>query len=161
MIVLGYCWLTHYHPSIDWVLGSIFFRQPSQHESEISPSAKTFLSLAPLPNVQDPLPELPKSVPPVTPRKPPTVTYINAAAYFCASKLEDSECFQLWISFPKIIGHSTTTSEQPVDMSSVPEDYHDFKDMFSKSKAGKLADHRPYDLKIMHSEEEWGHLNRA
>ena len=30
----------------------------------------------------------------------------------------------------------------------LPEEYHDFADMFSKSKAGKLADHRPYDLKI-------------
>ena len=30
----------------------------------------------------------------------------------------------------------------------LPEDYHDFADVFSKSKAGKLADHRPYDLKI-------------
>ena len=28
------------------------------------------------------------------------------------------------------------------------EEYHDFTDVFSKSKAGKLADHRPYDLKI-------------
>jgi len=33
-------------------------------------------------------------------------------------------------------------------MSSVPEDYHNFMDMFSKSKAGKLADHQPYDHKI-------------
>src|SRR5882672_6058328 len=33
-------------------------------------------------------------------------------------------------------------------MSSVPEDYNDFADVFSKSKAGKLADHRPYDFKI-------------
>ena len=33
-------------------------------------------------------------------------------------------------------------------MSTVPEDYHDFADIFSKSKAGKLANHRPYDLKI-------------
>jgi len=33
-------------------------------------------------------------------------------------------------------------------MSSVPEDYHDFTDVFSKPKAGKLADHRPYKLKI-------------
>jgi len=41
-----------------------------------------------------------------------------------------------------------TTSEQLVDMSSVPEDYHYFTDVFSKYKAGKLADHRPYDLKI-------------
>ena len=33
-------------------------------------------------------------------------------------------------------------------MSTIPENYHDFTDVFSKSKAGKLADHRPYDLKI-------------
>src|SRR5882724_2017947 len=33
-------------------------------------------------------------------------------------------------------------------MSTVPEDYHDFTDVFSKSKASKLADHRPYNLKI-------------
>src|SRR5882724_9305835 len=39
MIVLGYCWLTHYNPSIDWVLGSIFFWQPSQHNSKSSPSS--------------------------------------------------------------------------------------------------------------------------
>ena len=31
-------------------------------------------------------------------------------------------------------------------MSTVPEDYHDFADIFTKSKASKLAD--PYDLKI-------------
>ena len=28
------------------------------------------------------------------------------------------------------------------------EDYHDFTDMFSKSNAGKLAEHQLYDLKI-------------
>jgi len=33
-------------------------------------------------------------------------------------------------------------------MSTIPEDHHDFTNIFSKSKAGKLADHRPYDLKI-------------
>ena len=36
----------------------------------------------------------------------------------------------------------------PVDLSTLPEEYHDFADMFSKSKAGKQTDHRPYDLKI-------------
>jgi len=39
-------------------------------------------------------------------------------------------------------------SETPVDMSTVPEGYHDLADIFSKSKAGKLADHQPYNLKI-------------
>jgi len=41
-----------------------------------------------------------------------------------------------------------TNSKIPVDMRTIPKDYHDFVDVFSKSKAGKLADHQPYDLKI-------------
>src|SRR5882672_6505574 len=114
----------------------------------MSPSVETLPLSAPLPNLPDSVPDLPKSVPLVNPWKPLRVTLINAAAYSGTSKLEGSECFKLWISLPKVTGHSATTSEILVDMSSVPEDYHDFADVFSKSKAGKLADHRPYDLKI-------------
>src|SRR5882724_3867842 len=147
-IVLGYRWLTRYNPSIDWVLGSIFFRQPSQHESKSSPSVETLPSLTPLLNPPDSVPEPPEPFPLVTPWKPPRVTLINAAAYSHASKLEGSDCFQLRISFPEVTGHSTTTFETKVNMSTIPKDYHDFTDIFSKSKAGKLADHRPYDLKI-------------
>src|SRR5882724_8770235 len=147
-IVLGYCWLTHYNPSIDWVLGSIFFRQPLQHESKSSPSVETLPSSAPLPKLSDPVPDILKSIFLVEPRKPPRVTLINAAVYSRASKLEGSDCFQLQISFPEVTGHSTATSKTKVDMSTVPEDYHDFMDVFSKSKAGKLADHQPYNLKI-------------
>lgn len=33
-------------------------------------------------------------------------------------------------------------------MAHVPEEYHDFADIFSKSQAGTLPGHRPYDLKI-------------
>jgi len=33
-------------------------------------------------------------------------------------------------------------------MSTISEDYHDFMNVFSKSKTSKLADHRPYNLKI-------------
>jgi len=67
-------------------------------------------------------------------------------AYSRASKLEGSDCFQLRISLPEVTGHSTTTSKTKVDMSTIPEDYTNFTDIFSESKAGKLADHRPYDL---------------
>src|SRR5882724_10333162 len=84
-IVLGYCWLTCYNPSIDWVLGSIFFRQRSQHESKSSPSVKTLPSSAPLLKLPDPVLDIPKSIPLVEPRKPPRVTLINAAAYSHAS----------------------------------------------------------------------------
>src|SRR5882724_203477 len=106
MIVLGYCWLNHYNPSIDWVLGSIFFWQPSRHESKSSPSVETLPLLAPLPNPLDSVPEPLEPFPPVTPWKPPRVTLINVAAYSHASKLEGLDCFQLWISFPEVTGHS-------------------------------------------------------
>ena len=35
-----------------------------------------------------------------------------------------------------------------VSLDRVPEEYHGFADIFSKSKAGVLVDHCPYDLKI-------------
>src|SRR5882724_11831505 len=120
MIVLEYCWLTCCNPLIDWVLGSNFFWQPSQHESKSSPTSQ----------------------------KPLRVTLINAVAYSQASKLKGSDCFQFQISLSEVTGHSMSTSETKVDMSTIPEDYHDFVDIFSKSKAGKLADHQPYNLKI-------------
>ena len=40
------------------------------------------------------------------------------------------------------------TSAEPTDMSSIPEDYHKFADVFSKGKADSLPPHWPYDLKI-------------
>jgi len=119
-----------------------------QHKSKSSSSVETLPSSAPLPKLPDPVPDILKSIPLVEPRKPPRVTLINAAAYSHASKLEGSNCFQLRISLPEVTGHSTTTSKTKVDMSTIPEDYHDFMDIFSKSKASKLADHRPYNLKI-------------
>src|SRR5882724_2147750 len=147
-IVLGYRWLTCYNPSIDWVLGSIFFQQLSQHKSKSSPSVKTLPLLAPLPKLPDSVPDILNHVLPVKPWKPLRVTLINAAAYFCASKLEGSDCFQLQISLPEVTGHSMTTSKTKVDMSTIPKDYHDFADICSKFKASKLADHQPYNLKI-------------
>ena len=50
------------------------------------------------------------------------------------------------ISLPEVTGHSTSSTL--VDLSMLPEDYHNFTDVFSKSKAGKLAEHQPYNLKI-------------
>jgi len=42
---------------------------------------------------------------------------------------------------------STTISEK-IDLSSIPEEYHKYADIFSKSKAKTLAPHYPYDLQI-------------
>ena len=46
---------------------------------------------------------------------------------------------QLFIIPSEVTGHSTTTSL--VNLMSLPEEYHNFVDVFSKSKAGKLAEH--------------------
>jgi len=50
-------------------------------------------------------------------QKKPRVTLINAAMYSHACKLEGSQCFQLQILLPKVVGHSTATN--PADLTSV------------------------------------------
>ena len=137
-IVLGFRWLTRFNPSIDWVLGCIIFRQSSQPEAKTSPPVET-LSSAPTLALPNPVPDPETPLPPVN-RKPLRVTLINASTFAHACKLKDTQCFQLQISVPETTGHSVTTSTL-VDLSMLPAEYHDFVDMFSKSKAGKLADH--------------------
>ena len=43
---------------------------------------------------------------------------------------------------------SDGTPDDPVDLTGVPLEYHDYADVFSKKKANTLAPHQPFDLKI-------------
>ena len=140
MIVLGYHWLTCFNPMIDWVLGHITFCQPLQPEAKTSPLVEAFLPSAPSqPLLETTSPETSEPLPPVNNRKPPRVTLINASAYAHACKLEGTQHFQLRISLPEVTGCSTSFT--PVNLNALREDYHNFADVFSKSKAGKLAEH--------------------
>ena len=136
----------HFNLMIDWVLGHISFPQPLQPEARMSPPVETFLSSAPLSSLEITSLETSEPSPPVNNRKPPQVTLINASMYAHTCKLEGTQHFQLRI--PHLEVTSQSTSSTPVDLSVLLEEYHNFVDIFSKSKAGKLADHRPYDLKI-------------
>jgi len=60
-IVLGYHWLTHYNPLIDWVLGSIFFHTITAWIQELT-SVETLLSLAPLLKLPDSVLDIPNPV---------------------------------------------------------------------------------------------------
>ena len=128
--VLGHNWLTHFNPLIDWVLGSITFHSPLQTGSLMSPET---VASAPISS------ETPS---PLTPLVAPKVSFINAAAFACLSKMDNTQVYQLFLS------DKPTPDDAPVNMTGVPLDYHDFTDVFSKTRACTLAQHRPYDLKI-------------
>src|ERR1700723_693094 len=46
-----------------------------------------------------------------------------------------------------LVRSASASAEKLIDLTSVPEEYHDFADVFSDVKANKLPPHRPYDLK--------------
>jgi len=81
----------------------------------------------------------------------PSVSFINAAAYARVARLPGSTVFTLTVSASDTDTTSASAFSAKVeltDLSNIPEEYHEFQDVFSKAKAGNLAPHRPYDLKI-------------
>ena len=65
-----------------------------------------------------------------------------------ACKRPGTQCFSLHLSESLLSAKSASVSDEAPDLSTVPEEYHDYADVFSKSEASKIAPHRPYDLKI-------------
>lgn len=144
-MVLGHNWLCHHNPLIDWQLNSIRFRSITTNELGPTSPAEAAPALPPAPQATP----SPVETPVETPSTPPNISLVNAAAFVRASKLEGSQVFQICLSDPAISAKATSvTPDTPVDLSSVPPEYHDFPDVFSKKKADTLAPHRPYDLNI-------------
>jgi len=78
--------------------------------------------------------------------KRPHIAIISAPALLQASRLSGSKTFSL--QFRSTIQAKSTTISEKIDLSAIPEEYHKYADVFSKSKAETLAPHRPYDLQI-------------
>ena len=96
------------------------------------------------PDIQEDKPT-PTPTPSVTPKV--DISLVNAVAYVRACKLPGTQQFTL--NLKDISARASSMSNSPlVDLSSVPEEYHDFADVFDKAKADILAQHQPYDLKI-------------
>ena len=90
---------------------------------------------------------IPASETSVSNSKQSNITIIGGIAFLCTSKLLDSNNFELCLHFLDIQANSAKLVETP-DLSNVPSKYHEFADVFSKTKAEVLTPHRPYDLKI-------------
>ncbi|KAG6328130.1 hypothetical protein ID866_10959 [Astraeus odoratus] len=108
------------------------------------------------PGQSDPDPSLvPSDIPPADlpgqpPLKAPLILLINAATYMHACKLEGSVQFSLQLCPPPLDlakAWVTTTPDSP-NLSNIPEEYHDFADVFSKAKVSTLPPHHEHDLKI-------------
>jgi len=64
-----------------------------------------------------------------------------------ASKLLGSHNFKLCLHSSNTQANSAKLAKTP-DLSNVPSEYHEFADIFSKTKAETHPPHYPYDLKI-------------
>jgi len=63
-----------------------------------------------------------------------------------ASHLSGSKTFSL--QFRSTLQAKSTTISKKIDLSAIPEEYHEYADVFSKSKAETLIPYHPYDLQI-------------
>jgi len=63
-----------------------------------------------------------------------------------ASRLSGSKIFA--IQFSSTVQAKSTTISKKIDLFSIPEEYYEYADVFSKSKAETLAPYCPYDLQI-------------
>ncbi|KAF8870836.1 hypothetical protein CPB84DRAFT_1855323 [Gymnopilus junonius] len=104
------------------------------------------------PLLEPPTPLLPLTTPMVTTLTPltsvassdaPHIPLINAAAFARACKLPGTQSFTVHLSNSDISAHAASISNEAPDLSSIPPEYHDFADVFSKSKADMLAPHQP------------------
>ena len=139
-LFLRHQWLRQYNPLIDWSWSLISF-QTSTPSKMLAPIGSSIPTQVQAKALAPPTPST--SVLPDTP--PPSISFINAAAFACACKLPGSQSFAL--SHQDVFRHSLA-SETTLDLSDIPEEYRDFADVFSKAKAEKLAPHQSYNLKI-------------
>ena len=77
----------------------------------------------------------------------PNIAIISTVAFLCALKLLGFHNFKLCLCSSDIQANSAKLAEAS-DLSNVPSKYHEFANIFSKTKAETLPPHRSYDLKI-------------
>jgi len=151
-LVLGYNWLARHNPLIDWVNGSINFHLSLQENLALfrivanTPLASLSFLDTPLQS-SDSTVSIPASETSVSNSGRPNIAIIGTAAFLRASKLPDSHNLELCLRSLDIQANSTKLAETP-DLFNVPSEYHEFTNVFSKTKAEVLPPHHPYDLKI-------------
>ena len=104
-----------------------------------SPQSSTPLSSA----------EPPTSNPPCfSDHKAPHIALVSTPAFALTCCLKGSVQYNMQLYPQESELYSTSTTPETTDLSGVSPNYHDFTDIFSKSKADMLAPHCEHNLKI-------------
>ena len=80
--------------------------------------------------------------------KAPHIALVSAPAFALACCLKGSVQYSMQLCPQESDLCSASTTPETTDLSRGPLDYHNFTDVFSKSKANMLAPHHEHDLKI-------------
>ena len=153
-LVLGHSWLCHHNLLIDWAESSIMFCSPVQSlPANLGPWPPASLELVvPSPSALVPTPSAPIAniYALSSPGTAPHISLVSAAAFMRTCKLEGSVQFTLHLrSGEAKLCAASANSDAPISgLSSVPPEYHDFADVFSKAKSTQLPLHHDFDLKI-------------
>src|SRR6266481_4466681 len=74
-------------------------------------------------------------------QKNPKIDPPHLAEFACACKLENALIFCLETVIPEVTGQLAAATPDPSSLDSIPEQYPNFTDVFSKAKASILMDH--------------------
>ena len=130
--VLGLNWLVKYNLLVDWTICQLTF-----HTTTSSTVPFPVKSTSALPHPIAAYAALLSDL-------SPDIRLINATIFYQATQLEGSRTF--FISYDSLHLRHANLSDEVIDLSSVPDAYHDFSNIFSKRRADSLPEHRPYDL---------------
>lgn len=135
-IILGLPWLKGANPSIDWKSGNITMRSPPLTPSLMAPS--------------QPSPTLPSAS--------LDIDVIDAIAF---DQSLQSDCLTSGTLYPSpvqsqhLLATTTTSADTTMALAYdaglpdiIPQEYHQYLDVFSRVKADKLPPHRTYDHQI-------------
>src|SRR5260221_561600 len=133
-VVLGYDWLTQNNPSIDWVEMKIMFRNLETWKT---------------------LPEVPRPAPRaidirlVSKRTMDRICQEAGSTTFLLSPRGTQQAPNPHrTSLDRLEARATLTAQQEDLLNGVPQEYHDFRNVFSGEKANALPPHWLYNLKI-------------
>jgi len=151
-IVLGHNWLTQHNPTIDWAKGTIGFVNSNSSNQPIDP--RPALKLRGPPPVLSPTPKASLTHPEPKPSatspnvRKPRISLVNTAVFVRACKSDRAISFQINSCPTVTTGFAMHTMDPSLEVPGLPEEYREYRDVFSAQRAKSLPEHRPHDLTI-------------